>query len=213
MQNILIIGANGKTGRIISKVLNNASGYEPYAMIRKEKQKPFFDDQGIKTKIGDLEEDFSEVFNGIDKVIFAAGSGGQTGEDKTTAIDQDGAIKAIKLAKKYNLHKFVMLSSMGTYQPEQVKGLEHYLKAKKTADDYLKASDITFTIVQPGALTDGQGHEKVEIAKRLNKQGKIPREDVAQALVYALEFDMTKNTSFEMISGDNNLKEAMKDYS
>lgn len=213
MENILVIGANGKTGRIISKVLNNASGYEPYAMIRKEKQKSFFEDQGIHTRMGDLEEDFSNAFKDIDKVIFAAGSGGDTGDDKTTAIDQEGAKKAIENAEKHNLHKFVMLSSMGTDSPEQVKGLEHYLRAKKNADDFLRSSDITYSIVQPGALTDEQGEEKVEIDKRLNKSGKISREDVAQALVYALEHDMVKNTSFEMLSGQNDLKEEMKNYS
>ncbi len=212
MENILIIGANGKTGRIISKVLNNASGYKPFGMIRQEKQKPFFENQGINTRIGDLEDDFSKAFKDIDKVIFAAGSGGQTGDNKTTAIDRDGAINAVKAAQKYNLHKFVMLSSMGTDKPEQVKGLEHYLKAKKAADDFLRASDIPFTIIQPGALTNEDGREKIEIAKQLNKSGKISREDVAQALVYALELDIAKNSSFEMISGEDDLKSAMETF-
>ncbi|RRO17114.1 SDR family oxidoreductase [Flavobacteriaceae bacterium 14752] len=213
MEYILIIGANGKTGRIISKVLNNASGYKPYAMIREEKQKSYFENQGIETRIGDLEDNFSKAFENIDKVIFAAGSGGQTGDDKTTAIDQDGAIKAIVIAENHSLQKFVILSSMGTDKPEQVKGLEHYLKAKKTADDFLRASNIPFTIIQPGALTDEDGREKVEIAKHLNKPGKISREDVAQALVYALELDIIKNRSFEMISGEDDLKSAMESYS
>lgn len=212
MENILVIGANGKTGRIISKVLNNASGYKPYAMIRQENQKPFFENQDIKTRIGDLEDDFSDAFKSIDKVIFAAGSGGDTGDEKTTAIDQNGAIKAIKNAKKHNLDKFVMLSSMRTDRPEQVKGLEHYLKAKKKADDFLRASNMSYSIVQPGALTNEEGHEKVEISKHINKQGNISREDVAQALIYALEDSIAKNTSFEMLSGQDDLKEAMKDY-
>jgi len=212
MENILVIGANGKTGKIISKVLNNASGYKPYAMIREAKQKSYFDNQGINTRLGDLEEDFSEVFNDINKVIFAAGSGGQTGDDKTTAIDQNGAIKAIKNAEKNNLQKFVMLSSMGTDNPEQIKGLEHYLKAKKKADDFLRDSNIPYSIIQPGGLTDDEGHEKVEIAKQLKKQGKISREDVAQALIYALEDSIVKDTSFEMISGQDDLKATMENY-
>ncbi|SDG75214.1 SDR family oxidoreductase [Psychroflexus sediminis] len=212
MQNILVIGANGKTGRIISKILRDSSGFKPFAMIRKEIQKPYFENLGIETRIGDLEEDFSDAFKGMDKVIFAAGSGGETSDKKTTEVDQKGAIRAIELAEAHKLQKFVMLSSMGTDAPSRVDGLEHYLRAKKAADDFLRESKLVYTIVQPGGLTEKQGNERVEIAKHLNKQGQIPREDVAKALVYALELERTKNTSFEMISGDKDLKGQMKNY-
>ncbi len=36
---------------------------------------------------------------GCDAVIFSAGSGGNTGHDKTLLIDLDGAVKAMKLQK------------------------------------------------------------------------------------------------------------------
>ena len=92
---MLVIGANGKTGKIISRLLKASKSYIPYAMIRSEDQKPYFQDLGIETRYGDLEQDFSEAFNQIDKVIFAAGSGGATGDDKTLAVDEKGAIKGI----------------------------------------------------------------------------------------------------------------------
>lgn len=212
MQNILVIGANGKTGRIISKLLRDSMEFKPYAMLRNDIQKPFFQNLGIETKLGDLEEDFSEVFKGMDKVIFAAGAGGGATEEKTTAIDEKGAIKAVEFANASKLKKFVMLSSMGTDAPSRVEGLEHYLRAKKAADDFLRESNVVFTIVQPGALTNEKGHQKVEIAKELKKNGEISREVVAQALVYALELERTKNKSFEMISGDDDLKESMKNF-
>lgn len=212
MQNILVIGANGTTGRIISKILRDSTEFKPYAMIRKDIQKPFFENQGIETRIGDLEEDFSDAFKNIDKVIFAAGAGGGAEEEKTIAVDQKGAIRSIELAKAHKLQKFVMLSSMGTDNPSSVEGLELYLKCKKAADDFLRESKMVYTIVQPGGLTNEKGTEKVEIAKKLKKMGQIPRQDVAHALVYALELERTKNTSFEMISGEDDLKTQMKNY-
>ncbi len=212
MQNVLVIGANGNTGRLITKLLRDSSEFKPYAMIRKEIQQPFFQNQGISTTLADLEEDFSEAFKGMDKVIFAAGSGGHTSDEQTTLIDRNGAIKAIEYAEASKLKKFVMLSSMGTYAPSRVEGLEHYLKAKKAADDFLRKSSINYTIVQPGGLTNKKGTEKVEVAYELKKTGQIPREDVAKALVYALELQRTKNMSFEVISGENDLKEAMKNF-
>lgn len=212
MQNILVIGANGKTGRIISKILRDSMEFKPYAMIRNDIQKPFFKNLGIETRIGDLENDFSDAFKGMDKVIFAAGSGGNTSDEKTEAVDQKGAIKAIELAKSHKLQKFVMLSSMGTDAPSRVEGLENYLKAKKAADDFLRESKMVYTIVQPGALTNEKGNQKVELAKSLKKVGQISREDVAQALVYALELERTKNMSFEMVSGEDDLKQSMKNF-
>lgn len=212
MQNILVIGANGKTGRIVTKILRDSTDFKPFAMIRKDVQKPFFENQGIETRMGDLEEDFSDAFKGIHKVIFAAGSGSNTSDEKTIEVDQKGAIRSIELAQAHKLQKYVMLSAMGTNAPDRVKGLELYLKSKKAADDFLRESNLLYTIVQPGGLTDEKGTQKVKIAKKLNKPGQISREDVAQALVYALELERTKNSSFEMISGEEDLKERMKNF-
>ena len=212
MENILVIGANGNTGRIINEFLKKSAKYKPYAMIRKEDQKPYFQNQGIETRYGDLEEDFSNALKGMDKVIFAAGSGGSTGNDKTLAVDEKGAIKSIESAIDNQIQKFVMLSTMGTDNPDQIKGLEQYLRSKKIADDKLRKSGLVYTIVQPGGLTNDQGTEKVEIAKKLGKFGKIPREDVAKGLIYSLEMDIASNSSFEMISGDALLKETLENY-
>ncbi|WP_127844659.1 SDR family oxidoreductase [Psychroflexus aestuariivivens] len=212
MENILVIGANGKTGRIVSKILRDSNKYTTYAMIRNEVQQNYFENQGIKTRIGDLEKDFSDAFKGMDKVIFAAGSGGSTGDEKTIAVDQKGAIRAIELAKAHKLQKFVMLSSMGTDDPSQMKGLELYLRAKKAADDFLRESQMPYTIVQPGALTDDKGADKVEIAQKLNKSGKISREDVAYALVLSLNLETAKNKSFELLTGNQDLEKALKTF-
>ncbi|MFN2261718.1 MAG: SDR family oxidoreductase [Psychroflexus sp.] len=212
MENILIIGANGKTGRIVSNILKDSGKYKPFAMIRNEVQQNFFENLGIETRLGDLEKDFSDAFKNIDKVIFAAGAGGGASEEKTIAVDQKGAIRAIELAKAHKLQKFVMLSSMGTDDPSQVKGLELYLKAKKAADDFLRESQMQYTIVQPGALTDDKAADKVEIAQKLKKSGKISREDVAYALVLSLNLETAKNKSFELLTGDEDLEKALKAY-
>ena len=212
MQNILVIGANGKTGRIITDILRDSSEFKPFAMVRNEVQQPYFENQGIDTRLGDLEKDFSNAFKGMHKVIFAAGSGGATSDEKTVDVDQKGAIRAIDLAVAHKLQKFVMLSSMGTDNPYRIEGLKQYLKSKKAADDYLRESGLVYTIVQPGGLTNKQGNEMVEIAKKLKKFGEISREDVAKALVYALEIQRVKNNSFEVISGEDDLKERMKNY-
>jgi N-acetyl-gamma-glutamylphosphate reductase len=40
-QKVLIIGANGSTGKLICNLLKSSSSYSPLAMIRKEAQKEY----------------------------------------------------------------------------------------------------------------------------------------------------------------------------
>lgn len=210
MEKVLIIGANGNTGKRIVDQLNEDKNYAPIAMVRKEHQMNYFKEKEVEVRKGDLEEDFSHTFKGVDKVIFAAGSGGSTGDEKTEAVDKEGAMKAIKLARENEVNKFVMLSSMGTDIPEKVQGLEQYLKAKKAADDYLRDSKINYTIVQPGGLTDSQGTGKIEAGEKLGKFGKVSRDDVAATMIACLDDNVAKKRSFEMLEGNQAINKVIK---
>lgn len=213
MENILIAGATGDTGKRVIEILNNSESFNPLALIRKEEQRQQFEDMEVEAVMGDLEGDVSHVMKGIDKVIFAAGSGGSTGPDKTTAVDQEGAKKLIDAAKNARVKKFIMLSAMNTDNPSKVPELEHYLKAKKVADDYLRESGLNYTIVQPGRLTDDLGLAKVKVAKKLNERGEISRDDVAFILVMSLADPLVKNMSFEALEGEESIKSALIELS
>tara|TARA_R110002124_G_C8697964_1_gene493701 strand:+ start:38 stop:460 length:423 start_codon:yes stop_codon:yes gene_type:complete len=139
MENILVAGANGTTGKKIVDLLNKSQNFNPIAMVRKEEQQAYFKNQNIQTVLGDLEADVTSVFtNPIDRVIFAAGSAGKN----VIGVDQEGAKKLIDASKKANIKKFVMLSSMGADEPEEATQLQEYLKAKHNADEYLKSSGL-----------------------------------------------------------------------
>ncbi len=209
MEKILIVGATGDTGKRVIEILRNSQSFEPVAMVRKEKQKEIFEDMEVSTVLADLEEDVDHALKGIDKVIFAAGSGGDTGDDKTTAIDQDGAIKMIDAAKKAKVKKFVMLSSMGADEPSKHKKLEHYLEAKKKADEHLIESGIPYSILRPGALTDDMGLAKVKLGEKLNEKGEISRDDVAFLLVMSLADPLIKNKIVEALEGTESIKSAI----
>lgn len=209
-EKILVIGANGNTGRRIVDQLKKCDDYEPVAMVRREHQMKHFEEQNVEVRLGDLEEDFSSVFDGIVKVIFAAGAGSSTGDEQTELIDKKGAIKSIDISKEHGIKKYVMLSSMGTDIPEQVPGLEVYLKAKKEADDYLRESGLSYTIIQPGGLTDHQGDGNIMVADKLNKFGKVSRDNVAAALIESLKESKAKNVSFEMLDGDEPVSKAIQ---
>lgn len=210
-ENILVAGANGTTGKKIVSYLKESQYYNPVAMVRKEEQREQFKIQDIDSVLGDLEEDLSHVVKGIDKVIFAAGSGGKTGPEKTTAVDQEGAKGLIDVSKNAGIKKFVMLSSINADKPESGGELQHYLEAKKNADDHLKKSGLLYSIVRPGTLKDEEGTRKINAAHKV-EHGKISRDDVAYTLVHVLNDDIAQNAVFEITEGEERIEDAIKQF-
>ncbi|AGC77701.1 SDR family oxidoreductase [Nonlabens dokdonensis] len=205
MEKVLIAGATGTTGKQVVNLLNESQYFEPIAMIRKEDQKAQFEAQNVKWIMGDLSEDISHTCENVDKVVFAAGSGGK----KVVEIDQEGAKKLIDASQKHNIKKFVMLSSMGADQPEEAEDLQEYLEAKHNADKYLKNSNLNYTIVRPGSLTNDEGTNHIQLSHKLNKQGEISRADVAQTLARVLHDDTANKETFEILKGETLISKAI----
>jgi uncharacterized protein YbjT (DUF2867 family) len=205
IQNILIAGANGSTGRIIIHLLKESENYNPIAMVRNQEQKNHFEQEHVSVVIADLEKDLRSAVEKIDKVIFAAGS-----QNKNVfGVDQEGAKRLIDASKNAEVKKFVMLSSMGTDNPSAGGELENYFRAKQNADNYLKKSGLIYSIVKPGALTDEKSTGEIQLKEKLKNQGSISRADVAQAIIEVLEDGVKKNQAFEIITGDTNIKKAV----
>ncbi|WP_178984246.1 SDR family oxidoreductase [Winogradskyella helgolandensis] len=207
MENILVAGANGTTGKQVVNLLKASQYFNPIAMVRKEEQQKQFKEDGVETVLADLTEDLTHAVKGIDKVIFAAGSGGKN----VVEVDQEGAKRLMAVSKMANVNRFVMLSSMGADQPEASEELQDYLKAKQNADEHLKNSGLKYTIVRPGSLTNNEAKGKIELKEKLNKRGEISRADVAQTLVKSLNDDAPYNTTFEIIEGNTSIGEAMSE--
>lgn len=214
--NVLIVGANGQIGKQVVDLLNENGRHMPVAMIRKEEQVDQFKDKGVETVLVDLEgpvEEMEKAMDGVDAVVFTAGSGGSTGYDKTLMIDLDGAVKVIEAAKAKGVDRFVMVSAFGAdnrdYWNEDIKP---YYVAKHYADLYLEGSGLNYTIVRPGGLTNEEGIGKVRLEKaiRSGERMDIPRADVAQLLVETLDAESTYNQSFDVVSGETAIKEALQ---
>ena len=209
---VLVVGANGTTGKQVVEKVANSKQHEAYAMIRDEKQADALKKLGANVVLADLEQDVSDALRGMDAVIFAAGSGGNTGDEKTIAVDQNGAKNIIDEAKNQGVKRFVMLSSMGTDAPEQgPEGLQLYLRAKAIADEYLKQSNLQYTIVRPGTLSNDQATGKIDINNDIeDKSQTIPRADVATVLVECLNEEATIGKTFEILAGETEIEKAIK---
>ncbi|WP_332691273.1 SDR family oxidoreductase [Halalkalibacter lacteus] len=207
---VLIIGANGQVARHTISKLTEA-GHTTVAMIRDPKKADELKALGAQeVVVADLEGDFEYAYHGVEAVIFAAGSGGHTGADKTILIDLWGAMKAIDTAERLGVKRFVMLSSMGTVDPDKSDRIRHYLVAKKLADDHLKRSSLTYTIVRPGSLTNESAKQLLKLESEIQvRDNTITREDVATVLAKVVDRENMYGKTFEILNGNVQMEQAL----
>ena len=211
---VLVVGANGQIGRHLINLLKESKEHTVRAMVRKEEQAIAFEKLGIEAVLADLEgsvENIAEAAKGCDAIVFTAGSGGHTGADKTLLIDLDGAAKTIEAAQKMGIKRFIMVSAIHANNREKWSSIKHYMVAKHHADKILEQSGLTYTIVRPGGLLNEPGTGKISVAEELSA-GSIPREDVAKTIMAALTAENTFNRSFDLVSGENLISDALKNF-
>lgn len=204
---VLVVGANGKTATHVVGRLKDGP-HEPLAMIRDPAQRSKFDDMGVPAVLGDLEYPIDHAVKGCDAIIFAAGSGGQTGKDKTVLVDHIGAIRAMVAAQVHGARRFVMLSALNV-DVNSRSPIAHYHKAKAHADNHLRQTDLDYTIICPGGLTDEAATGKVAVSADLHGRGTTSRENLAAALVACLDLENTICKCFSLLEGGTPLDEAL----
>ena len=206
----LLIGANGQVGKKIAALMTQ-NQLIVKAMIRSPEQAAYFEQHNIEAVIADLETDFEHAFTDCNQVIFTAGSGAQTGFDKTLLIDLWAAIKSIQYAEKHDYKRFVMISSRGAQNPDNgPERIKPYLVAKHAADNALRQSGLNYTILQPGRLLDEQGTGLVTTKRPTTaEQQVISRDDVALAATFCLDQDATFGETFELFKGDTPILKAL----
>ncbi len=206
---VLVAGANGQVGHHAVRLLAEA-GHEVRAMIRNEAQSSDLEALGAEPIVADLEGEVAHTVEGCDAIIFSAGGGPGSGAEKKETIDRQGAVKLIEAAQEYGVRRYVMVSTMGANDPESgSEEMQPYFSAKARADETLQESGLDYTIVRPGSLTNEDGTGTIEAAPSLGRRGEIPREDVARILVAVLEKENTFDKTFEVLSGDTPIEEAL----
>lgn len=210
--NVLVIGANGQIGKLLVEQLVQEGIHEVTAMIRKPEQADALKEIGANVVIGDLEgsvEDLAGAMKDQNAIVFTAGSGGSTGQDKTLLIDLDGAVKTMEAAEQQAISRYILISAYGADQREKwPESIKPYYVAKHYADRALFASDLNYTIIRPGGLENEPGTGKIAVGTDL-KPGSIPREDVARVIVASLQEEKTYRMAFDLIAGDLAVEDAL----
>ncbi|MFJ8071661.1 SDR family oxidoreductase [Peribacillus sp. NPDC096447] len=210
---VFVVGANGQIGKHLVDLLKDSPDHSVRAMVRKEEQSKYLEKNGIESVVVSLTGSVEEIMNaakGCDAIVFTAGSGGSTGADQTLLIDLDGAVKTIEAAENLGINRFIMVSAFQANNRENwSEAIKPYYVAKHYADRALLQSDLTYTIIRPGGLVNEPGTGKVNAAIELER-GSIAREDVARTILASLTEENTYKRSFDLISGDTAIAEALR---
>jgi len=203
----LVIGAHGKIGRILCRRAA-AHGLDLRAMVRSETQREAVAAPGVETVVGDVEAEFAHAFEGCDRLVFTAGSGGHTGGDKTLLVDLYGAIRAIEESEARGIEHFVMVSALRADRPlEGPPAMRHYFVAKHLADERLLASPVPSTILRPGRLTDVPGSGCITSDVGAARGFDIARENVADCIAAALSTRAARGRVVDLLDGELPIEE------
>ena len=213
---VVIAGGHGKIALNLEQLLTRR-GDSVAGFIRSPDHAADLQAGGAQPLVVDLEnasvDDVASHLEGADAVVFAAGAGPGSGAARKETVDRDAAILLADAAEAAKISRYVMISSMGADAdaPDDAGDpvFVAYLRAKGAADDNVRARKaLESTIVRPGHLTDDPGIGRVLIADSTGR-GNIPREDVAAVLLAVLDTPGTAGQTFEVISGDTPIADAV----
>jgi uncharacterized protein YbjT (DUF2867 family) len=209
---VAIAGGHGKIALLLGRLLAER-GDQVRGLIRNPSHARDVEAAGMRPMLCDLEADGADVAAAVqhaDVVVFAAGAGPGSGAERKRTMDLGGAVRLIEAAEQDDIRRYLMVSAMGAAEPPAEGGdvYGEYLRAKAEADEALQRSDLDFTIVRPGGLTDEPPSGRVSVAPRLPR-GQVSRADVAAVLAACIGARNTVGKTFDLTAGDTPVEEAV----
>ncbi|WP_284743364.1 SDR family oxidoreductase [Amycolatopsis sp. RTGN1] len=211
---VVIAGGHGQIALRLERLLA-ARGDEAVGIIRNPAHAADLEAAGAQGVVLDLESSdvdaVAEVLKGADAAIFSAGAGPGSGTARKDTVDRGAAALFAEAAERAGVRRHIQVGSMGADNPDNpdvTEEFRHYLRAKRAAEDDLKARDLDWTILRPGQLTDDAGTGLVLLAGKTGR-GPVPRDDVAAVLVALLDTPATARRTLELISGEDAISKAI----
>jgi uncharacterized protein YbjT (DUF2867 family) len=211
---VVIAGGHGKIALVLERLLSQR-GDSVAGLIRNPEQTADLEAAGAEPVVIDLEkasvDAVAEHLRGAHAVVFAAGAGPGSGAARKETVDRDAAILLADAAEAAGVDRYLMISAMAAdpHATAEDPVFEAYLRAKGVADDAIRARGaLSWTVVRPGMLTNDAGTGSVTAGESTGR-GSIAREDVAAVLVAVLDEPRTAGQTFDLISGETPITEAV----
>lgn len=194
---LAIIGGTGKTGKELLKQGLEA-GHHITALVRNPKKVKIVHPnltilQGNVLKPEDLEN----IFKGKDAVLSALGHKRFLGPSHILSKGTENILAAMKTA---NVSRFICITSMGINDNQFKLGLYYtlfvipfivffYFRDKAKQERLIMESDINWTVVRPGQMTNGKKRTRYRVGEKLGSYIltlMISRADVAHFMLEQL---------------------------
>lgn len=216
MSKVIIIGGHGKVALRLAPQLVER-GDEVTSVFRNPAHEAEVAATGAHTVVGDVEtmstEALTELVRGHDAVVWSAGAGGGNPK-RTYAVDRDAAIRSMDAAEAAGVDRYVMVSFLGATRenlPPEDDSFHPYAAAKVAADEHLRDSDLSWTILQPGVLTLDDPTGAIDVLDSVPTDGRtsVTRGDVATVVAAVLTEDATTRRSIAFRNGATPITEAL----
>lgn len=209
---LVLAGASGKTGKEVL-LLAAKSRWRVRALTS--------DLPRAKTELGKLYEygewlqvDLSDkeavrkAVSGADHVVSAIGAHSFKNRDIPEHIDFQANVNLIDAARDAKVQHFVLISSStaGVHRDQTQAAVLMNVRFWKTrAEEHLRASGMTYTVIGPGGLTlEPARRQGLKIVPRESYVSTdVSRADVARVAIDALRNPQSANKSFALINDKN----------
>jgi uncharacterized protein YbjT (DUF2867 family) len=215
MSRIAVVGGHGQVARHLLVALRR-SEHDPVALVRSEDYRADLESRGAEVRLLDIESsdaaDFASAFEGCHAVVFAAGGGPDGNKERKRTVDLEGSLKSIEGARRAGIDRFVQVSAINVDQPVAAGTDEvwrAYVEAKRDADAALRASDLAWTIIRPGRLTDDPATGLVSLGPDVAR-GDVTRADVAAVLAAVLDEPDTVGKQWNLVNGETTVADAVR---
>ncbi len=194
---VVVFGATGTIGKhLIAQSLEQ--GHEVTAFCRHESKLEDFQNSNLKIANGDVfnPTDVTRAVQGQDVVIIALGSG----KHRKSVVRSVGTKHIIAAMKAHGVQRLICQSTLGTYESNDNLNffwkyimfgwyLKQIFEDHELQERYVQESGLDWTIVRPGAFTDGEKTENYLHGfspKDKSVKLKISRADVADFILKQL---------------------------
>ncbi|HXV92401.1 MAG TPA: NAD(P)-binding oxidoreductase [Pseudonocardia sp.] len=208
---VVIAGGHGKIGLRLATLLAARSDVVT-GVVRNPAHVEDVERAGARAVVLDLEaasaEDLAVHLAGADAVVFAAGAGPGSGVARKDTVDRAAAELLAEAARLAGVRRYLLVSSTGV-DTEPPPGTDEvwaaYLRAKKAAEEALRATDLDWTILRPGRLTDDPGTGRVLLSPPPVPRADVTRDDTAAVLVALLDAPGTAGLVLELREGEDDV--------
>ena len=198
---VLVIGATGRTGRLIVQRLVDLR-VPVHALVRDETKGRRLLPPEVRQYIGDVRrpKTLTEPLAGVSTVIVADCGGPERG-NSAELVDYLGTSHLVEEAAAADVDLILFISSIYVTRPEHYQDVDpQSLGWKARAEEVVRESGIGYCIIRAGWLTDAPGGAPLIVSQGDIAEGHISRADLADVCTRVLFLDGARGKTFELVA-------------